>query len=177
MALTHSESHPGNYALILEEESGERRLPVIIGSFEAQAIAVALENMNPQRPLTHDLFKQVLDTVAITLQEVVIHQLIDNVFYTRMVLREASGGEKQVEARTSDAIALAVRFMCPIYIDPSVMAAAGLTNDPAGNTISKRPYSDYPIEELEVLLQKLLAKEDYKSASRVRDIINKRKGL
>lgn len=178
IALTNSELHPGNYALILEEQSGMRRIPIVIGSFEAQAIAVTLEKMHPQRPLTHDLFKHTLDALGATVQEVVIYSLVENTFHTQMVLNNAAGEVHTVEAQSSDAIALAVRFVCPIYTYEPVLAVAGFTGEPAGGNVQKKgPFSDYPLDELELLLTKVLAKEDYKSAARIRDALDKMKGL
>ena len=175
VALTNSESHPGNYALILEEQQEQRRLPIIIGSFEAQAIAVTLENMTPKRPLTHDLFKHTLDALQATLREVLIYELVDDTFFTRMKLLDASGQTQTVEARTSDAIALAVRFGCPIYTYRAVLDAAGFIIQPSGAVIRKGGLATYPIEELEALLLKVLAKEDYKSAARIQDVLDRRK--
>lgn len=177
VALTNSESHPGNYALILEEQNGKRRFPVVIGSFEAQAIAVTLENMNPQRPLTHDLFKQTLDRLQASLREVVIYQLVENVFYAHMVVQDGRKEAFTIEARSSDAIALAVRFDCPIYTYEAVLAEAGFTDEPGEADLKKGPFSDYPVEKLEELLAKVLAKEDYKSAARIRDVLDKKRRL
>ncbi len=175
VALTNSESHPGNYALILEEQQGKRRFPIIIGGFEAQAIAVTLENMAPQRPLTHDLFQHTLGALGVSLQEVIIYQLDQSVFYARLMLVDDQNEVKAVEARSSDAIALAVRFNCPIYTYEAVLDVAGITGEPGEADLKKGPFSDYPVEELETLLTKVLAKEDYKSAARIRDVLDKKR--
>lgn len=175
VALTNSESHPGNYALILEEQQGKRRFPIVIGSFEAQAIAVTLENMSPQRPLTHDLFQHTLRALGTSLQEVVIYQLVESIFYARMMLVDSQKEVKTIEARSSDAIALAVRFGCPIYTYEAVLGVAGITGEPGEADLKKGPFSEYPAKELEVLLAKVLAKEDYKSAARIRDALDRKK--
>ena len=114
MALSHSVTQSHNYAVVLGEENGKRRLPIVIGGFEAQAIAVALENMTPNRPLTHDLFKNTLDAYDINLKEVVINNLLDGIFYAQLIC-EQDGNIMQIDARTSDAISMAVRYGCPIY--------------------------------------------------------------
>ena len=114
VALHHSVTHSHNYAVILGESDGRRRLPVVIGGFEAQAIAVAMENMVPTRPLTHDLFKNTLESFNIEIKEVVINNLLDGVFHARLICMQ-EGEEIEIDSRTSDAIAMAVRFSCPIY--------------------------------------------------------------
>ncbi|WKN41336.1 bifunctional nuclease family protein [Tunicatimonas pelagia] len=175
VALTDSESHPGNFALILEERSGGRRLPIVIGKAEAQAIAMALENMQPQRPLTHDLFKQTLEALQATLEEVFIYKMEETIFYANLQLKNSSGQVLTIEARSSDAVALSVRFACPIYTTSEVLDIAGFTNESSTVVSKKGPFSDYPLKELETLLAKLLAKEDYQSAARIRDVIEKKK--
>ena len=174
IALTNSESHPGNYALILEEQSGTRRIPIVIGGFEAQAIAVTLENMKPQRPLTHDLFKHTLDVLGSRLQEVIITAYVDKVFRAQMMVIDVTETVHTVDARSSDAIALAVRFVCPIYTYESVLETVSFSGEPAGGDSQKKgPFSSYSVNELEALLEKVLAKEDYKSAARIRDALGK----
>ncbi|MEM6840805.1 MAG: bifunctional nuclease family protein [Bacteroidota bacterium] len=175
VALTDSESHPGNFALILEERPNGRRLPIVIGKAEAQAIAMTLENMQPQRPLTHDLFKQTLDALQATLEEVFIYKLEENIFYAQLQLKNSSGKIMTIEARSSDAVALSVRFICPIYTTSEVLNTAGVTTELSAVVGKKGPFSNYPLEELEALLAKLLAKEDYQSAARIRDVIEKKK--
>ncbi len=175
VALTDSESHPGNFALILEERPVGRRLPIIIGKAEAQAIAMALENMQPQRPLTHDLFKQTLEALQATLEEVFIYKLKDSRFYAQLQLKNMSEEVIIIEARSSDAVALSVRFACPIYTTSEILNAAGFVSDSIAVVDKKGPFSDYPLAELEALLAKLLAKEDYQSAARIRDVIERKK--
>ena len=128
MALSHSVTQSHNYAVVLGEENGKRRLPIVIGGFEAQAIAVALENMTPNRPLTHDLFKNTLDSFEIELKEVVINNLLDGIFYAQLVCVQ-DGNVMQIDARTSDAIAMAVRFGCPIYTFDFILDQAGVEMD------------------------------------------------
>ena len=175
VALTDSESPPGTFALILEERPNGRRLPIVIGRGEAQAIAMTLENMQPQRPLTHDLFKQTLEALQVTLKEVFIYKLEENIFYAQLQLKNSSGKAITIEARSSDAIALSVRFTCPIYTTSEVLNAVGFTNELSAVVGKKGPFSDYPLKELEALLAKLIAKEDYQSAARIRDVIEKKK--
>ncbi len=176
IALATSESHPGNYALILEEQNGFRRLPIIIGPFEAQAIAVTLEKMHPNRPLTHDLFKNTLDASGIKITEVHITALVDNAFHANLIGVKPDGSKLEMDARSSDAIAMAVRFGAPIYTTENIMEAAGFVlESPSKAFTNKRgKLSDYSMEELEILLKQVLAKEDYESASRIRDAIEKK---
>ncbi|MBL0025105.1 MAG: bifunctional nuclease family protein [Saprospiraceae bacterium] len=128
MALSHSVTQSHNYAVVLGEEKGKRRLPIVIGGFEAQAIAVALENMTPNRPLTHDLFKNTLDAYEIELKEVLINNLLDGIFYAQLICVQ-DGNVMQIDARTSDAIAMAVRYGCPIYTFEFIMESAGVILD------------------------------------------------
>lgn len=189
VALSHSVTNSHNYAVVLGEVDGNRRLPIIIGGFEAQAIAVAMEKMAPNRPLTHDLFKNTLDSFDIDLKEIVINNLLDGIFYARMVcLKE--GDVYEVDSRTSDAIAMAVRYNCPIYTYDFIMDQAGVVLDEAeGETKadSKRSrkrrskpenqsIESMSTENLEVLLKKVLAQEDYEQAAKIRDEINNRSG-
>ena len=173
IALANSESSKGNYALILEEQKGFRRLPIIIGAFEAQAIAVSLEKMQPNRPLTHDLFKNTLDISGITITEVIISELVGNTFHATLIGKKADGSPLKVDARSSDAIALAVRFGCPIYTTEVILEEAGVVLDsPSKAFTNKRgKLSEYSVEELEQLLAQVLAKEDYESASKIRDAL------
>ncbi len=178
IALAKSESHPGNYALILEEQGGFRRLPIIIGPFEAQAIAVYLERMQPSRPLTHDLFKATLDAGGIQLTEVIISSLVEGAFHARVIGAKADGSRMEVDARSSDAIAMAVRFDCPIFTTEDIMASSGIILDsPSKAFTNKRgKLSDYSMEELELLLIQVLAKEDYVSAAKIRNAIEEKRG-
>ncbi len=185
IALSHSVTHSHNYAIILGEVNGSKRLPIVIGGFEAQAIAVALENMIPNRPLTHDLFKNTLESFNINIKEVIIHQLAEGIFYSSLIC-EKEGTQFTIDSRTSDAIAMAVRFKAPIYTYNSIMEIAGVTmEDPqTEKTAPKIPekekskvkdIEEMSIETLEALLEKALKREDYEHAAKLRDEINKRK--
>ncbi len=179
IALANSESHPGNFAIILEESEGSRRLPIIIGGFEAQAIAVALERMQPNRPLTHDLFKNMLIELGAEIEEVTISKLEEGVFHATITCKRENGEILEIDSRTSDAIALAVRFGCQIYTVEPVMEAASIQVDNSLANVPKEEKDQGPLEQkslddLRSLLDKLLAKEDYESAARVRDIIKRK---
>lgn len=184
VALSHSVQQSQNYAIILGERDGVRRLPIVIGGFEAQAIAVALERMIPNRPLTHDLFKNTLDTFHVELKEIVISDLVDGIFYARLVC-EKDGETIEIDSRTSDALALAVRFECRIFTYDHIMDAAGVVledseEEPATKSKSKKKgsansMSNYSLEALEKMLEEVLNEEDYEKAARIRDEINRRK--
>ncbi|MFZ1751029.1 MAG: bifunctional nuclease domain-containing protein [Saprospiraceae bacterium] len=182
MALSHSVTQSHNYAVVLGEEDGKRRLPIVIGGFEAQAIAVALENMTPNRPLTHDLFKNTLDAYDIDLKEVLINNLLDGIFYAQLIC-EMGGKVMQIDARTSDAISMAVRYGCPIYTFEFIMESAGVIIDDEDNDKEKKSsgktkvtsIEDMNVASLDKLLEEALAKEDYEKAAQIRDIINSKK--
>ncbi len=183
IALSHSVTQSHNYAVILGEQVGKRRLPIVIGGFEAQAIAVAMENMTPNRPLTHDLFKNTLDAFDIQLVEIVINNLLDGIFYAQLVC-EQNGRTLQIDARTSDAISLAVRYNCPIYTYEFILESAGviLDEDPQQESkvaaVPKKPsLENMSIESLEKSLAEALEKEDYEKAAIIRDIIQEKKNL
>lgn len=186
VALSHSVSQSHNYAVVLAEQEGHRRLPIVIGSFEAQAIAVAMERMTTNRPLTHDLFKNTLDTFQVDLQEIVINNLVEGVFYASLICYRA-GETVEIDSRTSDALALAVRFNCPIYAYDFVMEEAGVILEdetaetaPSGSTgKKKRPrrskgLSSYAIEDLSKMLDEVLGEENYERAAEIRDEIKRR---
>jgi len=184
VALTHSVTSSHNYAVILGEVDGERKLPVVIGGFEAQAIAVAMEKMIPNRPLTHDLFKNTLDNFGIELKEVIINNLLDGIFYAQLICWDGSR-EVIIDSRTSDSIAMAVRFNCPIFTMENIMEEAGMLLDPdeekkismdrAATKVTKvKAFSDYSIDELTEMLDKVLEEEDYEQAAKIRDEIKKR---
>lgn len=195
VALSHSVTQSHNYAVVLGEQDGTRRLPIVIGGFEAQAIAVAMERMTPNRPLTHDLFKNALETFAIELKEVVINNLLDGIFYARLIC-ERNGEEFEIDSRTSDALAMAVRFNCPIYTYEFILDAAGVvledaegkpapakgsgSGTSAGRTRRKKApakkasLTSYSVDELNKLLESVLSKEDYEQAAKIRDEINRR---
>jgi len=179
IALANSESHPGNFAIILEESEGNRRLPIIIGAFEAQAIAVALERMQPNRPLTHDLFKNVMIELGTEIEEIIISKLQEGVFYATLLCKQADGEILEVDSRTSDAIALAVRFGCPIFTVEEVLSVAGVRVDKSGEDTKEtkekaKNLEQQSLEELRDLLNKSLAKEDYERAAKIRDLIKQR---
>lgn len=188
IGLSYSQTQSGAYALVLGEINGRRRLPIIIGGFEAQAIAIEIEKMTPSRPLTHDLFKSFADAYHINIQEIIIYNLVEGIFYAKLICND---GKKNIEidARTSDAIALAVRFECPIYTYEFILATAGIViegNDflfleniePVNETsapIKESGYKDFSVEELQTKLQEALAEEAYEKAARIRDELTKRK--
>ena len=182
VAISHSVTKSHNYAVVLSEIEGSRRLPIVIGGFEAQAIAVAMERMAPNRPLTHDLFKNTLEAFDISLQEVIINALLDGIFYAKLVcLKE--GEVYEIDSRTSDAIALAVRFNCPIYTYESILESAGVVLEGEETELEAEPkrskktssFKRYSLEDLEDFLNEVLAEEDYEKAAKIRDEINKRK--
>jgi bifunctional DNase/RNase len=189
IGLSYSQTQSGAYALVLGEQGGKRRLPIIIGGFEAQAIAIALENMTPSRPLTHDLFKSYSDAFNIELKEVIIYNLLEGIFYSKLICQNGSV-EIEIDARTSDAIALAVRFKCPVYTFESILSKAGVilededqkTEDKPKKKSKKKEKSttevmtESSVDKLKELLDKAISQEDYELASRIRDEINSRKG-
>lgn len=186
VALSHSVTQSHNYAVVLGEQKGSRRLPIVIGGFEAQAIAVAMERMTPNRPLTHDLFKNVLDTFGVDLIEMIINNLQDGIFYSKLVcLKE--GEIIEIDSRTSDALAMAVRFECPIYTYEFILDRAGVvledTEEEGGEEesstvgrqeVAVKRLSNYSVEELKQMLEEVLANEDYERAAEIRDEINRR---
>lgn len=184
VALSHSVTQSHNYAVVLGELEGQRRLPIVIGGFEAQAIAVAMEKMMPNRPLTHDLFKNTLDSFEISLKEIVINNLLDGIFYAKLVC-EKNGELFEIDSRTSDAIAMAVRYECPIYTFSFIMDEAGVViegddDDPVKETKvrprkSSSSYQTMSLKELNEKLNEVLEQEDYEKAAKIRDEINRRK--
>lgn len=181
IALSHSVTQSHNYAVILGEQDGKRRLPIVIGGFEAQAIAVAMENMTPNRPLTHDLFKNTLDAFDIQLEEIIINNLLDGIFYAQLVCSQ-NGNTLHIDARTSDAISLAVRFECPIYTYEFILESAGVLLDDEAQGEQKPVARVKPptlesmsVEALESSLQEALEKEDYEKAALIRDILQEKR--
>jgi bifunctional DNase/RNase len=182
VALSHSITQSNSYAVILGEVNGLRRLPIVIGGFEAQAIAVALENMHPSRPLTHDLMKNFMTAFNLQLQEVYICDLQEGIFYSKLVCYN-SNDTIEIDSRTSDALALAVRFGCPVYVYEHILDQAGLTNEKADKidmpatitkTSERSDLAKLSLAELNQLLAEVLEQEDYIRAIDIRDEINKR---
>lgn len=196
LGISYSQTQSGAYALVLSEEEGNRRIPIIVGGFEAQAIAIELEGLTPPRPLTHDLFKNFSDSYGIRILEVNIHKLEDGVFFANIL---CDNGDRQMtlDARTSDAIALALRFKCPIYTTEEIVDKAGIVLDfekdsgldqtdiPEEHEPENKPekakkriimpnLADSSLEELKTLLSEAVSKEDYERASEIRDEINRR---
>lgn len=188
VGLSYSETHSGAYALVLQEENGQRRIPIIIGSFEAQAIAIQLEKLKPPRPLTHDLFVTFASAFNIDLIEVNIYKLEEGIFYSNLIFQH-NDDQIILDSRTSDAIALALRFDCPIYTTQTIIDHAGINlnfedekdestfdTDEEENKESRRtPYAKYTIEELEQMMQTAIENEEYEKASAIRDELNRRK--
>lgn len=189
--LSYSQTQSGAYALVLGEDGGDRRLPIIIGGFEAQSIAIALEKeVNPPRPLTHDLFKNFADQFQIRLKEVVIHKLQDGVFFSILVC-DQNGTEQVLDARTSDAVALAIRFGCPVYTYKEILDKAGIILKEGGKAQPGRPkekaspaakspaalkgnLKNQSMDQLHQLLDRAVKNEDYEMAAKIRDEIDKR---
>ncbi|MBK8699677.1 MAG: bifunctional nuclease family protein [Saprospiraceae bacterium] len=181
VAISHSVSQSHNYAVILGEVDGSRRLPIVIGGFEAQGIAIAVEKMTPNRPLTHDLFKATLDNFDIAIREVVINDLLDGIFYAQLIC-DQNGDISVIDSRTSDAIAMAVRFNCPIYTYDFILDQAGVEMEAekgedlsTTRTIHKQGISGLSLAELESQLAKAIEMEDYETAAKLRDEISNRK--
>jgi bifunctional DNase/RNase len=188
VGLSYSQTQSGAYALVLGEVHGRRRLPIIIGSFEAQAIAIEIEKMTPSRPLTHDLFKSLAENYHLNIQEVIIYNLVDGIFYAKLI---CSDGKKtsEIDARTSDAIALAVRFDCPVYTYEFILASAGIViegNDfvflenievPKEEKVASTTlnYNALTEDELKNKLKEALSEEAYEKAANIRDELSRRK--
>ncbi|MEI6765943.1 MAG: bifunctional nuclease family protein [Bacteroidota bacterium] len=194
IGISYSQSQSGAYALILGEADGKRRLPIIIGVYEAQAIAIELEKMKPARPLTHDLFRSFAETFGINLTEVFIDKFVEGVFYAKLIASDGTK-EKVIDARTSDAVALAIRFNCPIFTTDKVLTVAGMVKDEedelneepldsenetedqiseASRDSTDAEYASNTFAELEQLLEEAIRNEDYERASHIRDEIKKR---
>ncbi|MEO5569546.1 MAG: bifunctional nuclease family protein [Bacteroidia bacterium] len=197
IGLSFSQTQSGAYALVLGEEIGKRRLPIIIGGFEAQAIAVELENMTPSRPLTHDLFKNFAIAYGISVQEIVIYNLKEGIFYSKLMCTDGAK-PMEIDARTSDAIAMAVRFNCPIYTYEFILSQAGVLLDDdsaiidpakpekekekekekksvAKSSSKEGEYSSMTTEELNESLMRAIDEEAYERAGKIRDELTKRK--
>ncbi len=192
VALSHSITQTHSYAVVLGEINGLRRLPIVIGGFEAQAIAVALEKMQPSRPLTHDLVKNFMNAFAIDLHEIIICDLQEGIFYSKLVC-SSEHDTIEIDSRTSDALALAVRFGCPIYTYENILESAGILMEDTGSGTGKKKKAKQEVvveeqgntgnedlktmtlEELDTLLGEVLESEDYIRAIAIRDEINNRK--
>ena len=192
--ISYSQTQSGAYALILSEVDGKRKLPIVIGAFEAQSIAIALEKeIQPPRPLTHDLFKTFSERFHITVKQVIIHKLVDGIFFSSLIC-EKDGVEEIIDTRTSDAIAIAIRFLAPIYTYENILDKAGIylkieeeiaikeilepetiqvTLEQADSS-NLSDFSEYSIQELQHQLKEAVANEDYETAAKVRDEISKR---
>ena len=193
--ISYSQTQNGAYALILSEVDGDRKLPIVIGAFEAQSIAIALEKeIKPPRPLTHDLFKNFSDRFDIVVKQVIIHKLVDGVFYSSLIC-ERDKIEEIIDARTSDAIALALRFNAPIFTYKNILDKAGIylkvnpkkddeiednilmdevLAEEIETSVPQDNYKSKTLEELHTMLDKAVANEDYEVAARIRDEISKR---
>jgi hypothetical protein len=188
LGLSYSQTQAGAYALILSVENSEQRIPIIIGGFEAQSIAIHLESLKPPRPLTHDLFFTFADNFEIKLREVFIYRLEEGVFFSKLYF-EKNGQTSVIDSRTSDAVALALRFGCPIFTTEQIVEKAGIvlnvteenTDTDSKETSTKdsdnelKNFLKYSISELETLMEEAINNEDYEKASIIRDEINKRK--
>ena len=190
VALSHSITQTHSYAVVLGEVNGLRRLPIVIGGFEAQAIAVALERMQPSRPLTHDLMKNFMNAFNVELMEIVINDLQEGIFYSKLVC-SSENDTIEIDSRTSDALALAVRFGCPIYTYENILESAGILMEDTDKSKKKKAKQEVVVEEsgatgnedlktmtideLSTLLNDVLENEDYIRAIAIRDEINSRK--
>lgn len=188
LGLSYSQTQSGAYALVLAEEDGERRIPIIIGGVEAQSIAIKLEGLEPPRPLTHDLFLNFAQSFDIKLKEVLIYRLEEGIFFSELVCQKGNEKEIRIDSRTSDAVALAIRFNAPIYISEEIMKKAGIVLDiddskkeepivAESASTKKKTKSDLEsksMEELSNLLNEAIESENYEKASKIRDEIQRR---
>ena len=180
IGISYSQTQSGAYALILAEENGNRRIPIIIGGFEAQAIVVKLENLAPPRPLTHDLLLLFAGEFGISVSEILIYKLDEGVFFSRLL---CSNGKKEIliESRTSDAVALALRFGCPIYITEDILDKVGIAITPSSadetddSILEPEKYDGYSNDELFKMIDDAIKTEDYEKAAAIRDEIKRRK--
>jgi bifunctional DNase/RNase len=196
IGISYSQTQTGAYALILEEDGGGRRLPIIIGGMEAQAIAIQLEGLQPSRPLTHDLMTSVLNSFGVSIIEVNITKLDEGIFYAELVCSDENS-RKVIDARTSDAVALSLRFQCPVYTTESILQKAGIQigeaktsssgqkvvesgKDPEQELVAESPALEFDkmtIDELKIELGRAISDEKYEYASQIRDEINRRESL
>ncbi|OAV44980.1 bifunctional nuclease family protein [Lewinella sp. 4G2] len=185
IAISRSVTQSSNYAVVLREDHGERRLPVIVGGNEAQSIAIAIERLDSSRPMTHDLFKNTLEILNSDLREVVINEIREGIFFSRLIL-DRDGDIIEIDSRTSDALALAVRFGCPIYTYDHIMSEAGVTMedeeteeemDDVGTQTAARDKDNlarYNVKELNTMLDEVLSNENYEKAALIRDELQRR---
>ncbi|MFA5814614.1 MAG: bifunctional nuclease family protein [Bacteroidales bacterium] len=185
MGLTFSQTQTGSYALVLAEESGKKRIPIMIGAFEAQAIALHLEELKPPRPLTHDLFLSFSRAYGVDLKEVLINKLEEGIFYSELVFFH-DDETVRIDSRTSDAVALALRFKCPIYTTVEILEKAGIILEEKAEAkihmeeelpADEDPIESKPLSELEELLAQAIANEDYETASQIRDELQRRQDI
>jgi bifunctional DNase/RNase len=184
--IAPSGSTSGAYAMVLAEVEGMRRLPIVIGGSEAQAIAIELEKMTPSRPLTHDLFRSLANLFAIDVEEVLIYNFVEGIFFAKLIVSH-QGRIAEIDARTSDAVAIAVRFNCPIYSYEFILDQAGVNAEDTeeelpieepevdAEEVSAEEADNLSIDELQKQLEQALDREEYEKASRIRDEINRRK--
>jgi len=192
VALSHSITQSQSYAVVLGEVEGHRRLPIVIGAFEAQAIAVAMEKFKPSRPLTHDLIRNIFDEFNIELKEIIINNLLDGIFYSKLVC-DLDGDTIEIDSRTSDALALAMRFDCPIYTFEFILDSAGIVLEEGSQELGEKPkrrktktvgvdseplkstdYSKHSNDKLNSMLEEAIKAEDYERAAAIRDEIKNR---
>lgn len=188
IGLSYSQTQSGAYALVLGESNGNRRLPIIIGGFEAQAIAIELEKITPSRPLTHDLIKSFADHFQITVKEIIIYNLVEGIFFAKLICDNGTG-PVEIDARTSDAIALAVRFKCPVFTYEFILSSAGiildegstgekqledLTAEAAPAEVQAEDLKSISEKDLKNMLEHALDNEDYEKASKIRDELSTR---
>jgi bifunctional DNase/RNase len=178
-AIATSEIQTNSFVIILKEEEGNRQLPIVIGAFEAQAIAIAIENIPHNRPLTHDLFRDFMVKMGARLTEIVISDILDGVFYATVYVETADGQSFSIDSRTSDAIAMAVRFQSPIFAVPKVLDEAGIVFDSMSETPTPKPppakkLSNLSKKQLKKMLDKALENEEYEKAAKIRDELKKR---
>lgn len=188
LGISYSQSQSGAYALVLVEEKGPRRIPIIIGGFEAQAIVIKLENLNPPRPLTHDLFKSFADAFSIEITEVFIYKLEEGIFFAKLICYK-DDEEIVIDSRTSDAVALALRLDCPIFTTEEIMEKAGITipqtekmaeeedKVPYRKAVESSVFDTYTDEDLYKMIDEAVKTEDYERAAAIRDELEKRKRL
>tara|TARA_R110001583_G_scaffold74156_6_gene205594 strand:- start:1175 stop:1771 length:597 start_codon:yes stop_codon:yes gene_type:complete len=190
LGLSYSQTQTGAYALVLAEEDGDRRIPIIIGGVEAQAIAIQLEELEPPRPLTHDLFKSFAVAFSINIVEVNIYRLHEGIFYSELIC-EGGNNRVRIDSRTSDAVAIALRFKCPIFTSEEIIEKAGITLTIEGESDDSKiapvkdvksspeyqksnPFEGYSKSQLQEMLDTAIGNEDYEKASHIRDELNRR---